>query len=1394
MAEVLEARALLSTTTPSNVVYPTIRYMIPPGEVAPLATASPQGFTPAQMRRAYGFDQISFNNGTIPGDGSGMTVAIVNAYHNPNIASDLRAFNQQFGLPDIVFTQVDQTGGTNFPATNGGWAGEIALDVQWVHAMAPRANILLVEANDATDTNMMIAVNYARNQPGVSVVSMSFGRGESFRDRSFDSRFTTPAGHVGITFVASSGDDGSPVNWPSSSANVVAIGGTALSADASGNWTGEVGWSGSGGGISAFVNQPNYQKGVVTQSTTRRTTPDVSMNASPATGVPVYDTFNNSVSQPWSIVGGTSASAPEWAGLLAIVNQGRAINGLNSLEGNTQTLPLLYSMAASNFRDIVTGTSIGAPNYSAGPGYDLVTGRGTPIANLVVNELVGSPPRLSFNRANLNESGGTITLTATLAGTPATGVSTTVALAFSGTAQLGTDYTASASQIVIPAGQTSASITLTGLTDSLFEGPETILVRVASGAGTAPAPISTTILDSDAPPTVSLSLNNDTLDEDGGTTTVTATLSKVTAINTTVNLAFSGTSVQGTGYAVSSSQIFIPAGQTSGTMTLTGVLDDVYAVDNTIVVDIDTVINGTESGTQQVTATIDDGDAPPEVLLLASPLSIPEYLGKSAITAKLSRLSGLSTTVAFNFSGTAVQGTDYTLSGSQIVVPPMQKTGSIFLLGEPDGLFGLNRTAIIDVATVTNGVESEPQQVTVTIQDGEPPPPVTLSIAPDTLSENGGTAVVTATLAKVWNEAATINLTFSGTATFGSDYTAPSQIVIPAGQLSASITLTGVDDNADELVETAVVDILSTVNARETTPQQVAVAITDTDPPTSQVNPLPAITPPSNFSVSWSASIAAVRYDVFMSDNGGPFVPLVTNTTQTSAFVAGQLDHTYAFYSVATDLDGQQQTFPTAAQATTYIDKLKAFPRTTLLEGLYLVGDQPAQVLRNGNQLTLVRPDASRSTGTVANDTAVNAVDWNLTATFDATRGTLTFSDNSVWQKVRELAGRWLTSALKETGIKQLGTTLTFINASGGTSAGRFLNGSEVIASDWGNLVGKLSAGGMRISWSNGAVWDLIPSIGGAWANSTAAPTQVQQLGNSLLFVDRVGGKSPGSFLGPDTVIATGWNVTGTFSGKSIKWSNGTTWTFQTLGGSVPNLGGLWDVSGQDSRILQTDTQMTLVNRNGGTSAARFLSSTVLVADGWGMQGIISGNTITWSNSIYGAVWTRLPSVGGPHVDQAARETGVNQLERALTLTDDQGRVSRGTIVNPTRMVETDGLLRGATITGANLLFDNGGPVWAAVGDLRGDWQLTVGGAPTYVAQSGASVLLMNELGGSLRGTFLNPSQLQVTPLGVANPQPVIVTVGTNQTLDFGNGVVWKKTPMNALDAVFADQNLWPSL
>ncbi len=350
-----------------------------------LLSANP--LTPAQVRQAYA-ENFNFNVGgkSFAADGSGQTIAIVIGGLDPYIANDLATFDRNFGLPAPPSFQNIYFQGAQYNESTSAML-ETAADVEWSHAIAPGANILLVQAASMNNPDLMAAVNYARQQPGVSVVSMSWGGAESSADHQYDSIFTTPAGHTGVTFVASSGDYGwfnssqktqIGVSWPASDPNVLSVGGTNLSVASDGTYLGETAWYDSGGGFSQLYSEPSYQSGV--QHTGVRTVPDVAYNSDSANGqgIWVYDTPGGG----WTGFLGTSAGAPQWAGLIAVADEGRHLAGLNPLDGPSQTLPAIYAFSSA-FRDVTVGSN----GYAATKGYDLVTGLGTPIAVTLAGDL-----------------------------------------------------------------------------------------------------------------------------------------------------------------------------------------------------------------------------------------------------------------------------------------------------------------------------------------------------------------------------------------------------------------------------------------------------------------------------------------------------------------------------------------------------------------------------------------------------------------------------------------------------------------------------------------------------------------------------------------------------------------------------------------------------------------------------------------------------------------------------------------------------------------------------------------------------------------------------------------------------------------------------------------------
>jgi subtilase family serine protease len=333
--------------------------MRPPIHIVPFVTVNPTGYTPAKIRHAYGFDLVT-------GTGTGQTIAIIEAYGSPTIQSDLNKFCTTFGIPTTTLSIYYPQG---VPPANTGWALETSLDVEWAHAIATGAKIVLVVAKSAISTDLLAAVDFAVGL-GAKQIAMSWGTpqfsGQSYYDYHFNK--------TGVTFTASSGDSSS-VFWPASSTYVVGVGGTHLVLDTVGNVTSETAWSSSGGGISLYVPKPVYQNGW--QSATKRTSPDVSYDADPATGVSVYMT-NYYGATGWLSCGGTSAGPPQWAALFALVNSGR-VGSVSS--PNTKLYSAGTANYAGNYRDIVSGYN---GKYYAVARYDYVTGLGSPRANSLV--------------------------------------------------------------------------------------------------------------------------------------------------------------------------------------------------------------------------------------------------------------------------------------------------------------------------------------------------------------------------------------------------------------------------------------------------------------------------------------------------------------------------------------------------------------------------------------------------------------------------------------------------------------------------------------------------------------------------------------------------------------------------------------------------------------------------------------------------------------------------------------------------------------------------------------------------------------------------------------------------------------------------------------------------
>lgn len=336
------------------------------------------------------------------------------------------------------------------------------------------------------------------------------------------------------------------------------------------------------------------------------------------------------------------------------------------------------------------------------------------------------PPSVSFSLASSSgsEMATSVTITVSLSG--ASSLATTVDYTVGGTATGGgTDHTLAAGTVTLSAGSTSQDLSFTVSNDALDEADETVVVTL-SNPGNANLGATTahtyTITDDDPAPTVTLGLSGSPMAEAAGVATLTATLSAASGLDVTVNLAFSGTATLTDDYTRSGRSIVISAGGTSGTVTLTAVQETLDEPAETIIVDIDTVTNGAESGTQQVTASITDDDPAPTVTLSLTGSPFAEAGGAATVTATLSAASGQDVTVTLALSGTAILATDYTASATAITIAASGTSGDVTLTAVQDTVDEPDETVVVDVDAVTNGVESGAQQVTATLADDDPTP------------------------------------------------------------------------------------------------------------------------------------------------------------------------------------------------------------------------------------------------------------------------------------------------------------------------------------------------------------------------------------------------------------------------------------------------------------------------------------------------------------------------------------------------------------------------------------------------------------------------------------------------------------------------------------------------
>ncbi|HEX7796518.1 MAG TPA: S53 family peptidase [Vicinamibacterales bacterium] len=327
--------------------------------------SGPSGKSPQQIQSTYG----------LTSGGTGI-IAIVDAFDYPTALNDFNKFSSQFGLPQEtgngnVF-QVKYATGVR-PTGNCGWAQEAALDIEWAHAMAPSATIMLVETASNSFADLLQGVDYAESH-GASQISMSWGGSEFSDEVNYEAAYFDK---LNVTYVAASGDTGGKTIYPGTSQYVVSAGGTSLPNN---SISSETAWSGSGGGPSKYIGRPSFQSVLPTSIggvdiTSSRAVPDISFDADPNTGVAVYDSTRCQGLSGWMVFGGTSVSSPAIAG---IINSANHQKGRNELQYVYVDGGYDGGSYYSNFHDVTVGS---AGSFNAGTHYDLVTGIGSSVGN-----------------------------------------------------------------------------------------------------------------------------------------------------------------------------------------------------------------------------------------------------------------------------------------------------------------------------------------------------------------------------------------------------------------------------------------------------------------------------------------------------------------------------------------------------------------------------------------------------------------------------------------------------------------------------------------------------------------------------------------------------------------------------------------------------------------------------------------------------------------------------------------------------------------------------------------------------------------------------------------------------------------------------------------------------
>lgn len=472
------------------------------------------------------------------------------------------------------------------------------------------------------------------------------------------------------------------------------------------------------------------------------------------------------------------------------------------------------------------------------------------------------------------------------------------------------------------------------------------------------------------------------------------------------------------------------------------------------------------------------------------------------------------------------------------------------------------------------------------------------------------------------------------------------------------------------------------------------------------------------------------------------------------------------------------------------------FDRPLPLAGTYFDKFGIAYVVQAGDDLRLRDSSGGNPFAKVADTTHIEVQGFEgIGAEFDPQGGTLIFDDGNVWRRVPALNGFWMDDNGDQVRIGQLSTDLE-VTLPGGARVAGVVNSSTQVTVN--GVQGSLSRDNQRIEFTNGDVWDMLPDIRGPHADSDKGigPDTIYQAGVPVKFVGDQGTVVNVHFIDFDTVAFDNGLFADIDRHNVLQMFNGSIADFSPISATGTNveIGGIYDVSGSGSgtaRIMQADGLLTIKENSLPKAEAHFVSATEVVNDQTNAHGTISGNTITWTN---GKIYTRVPDVSGPHLDQAGNETRVDQLERDLIFTTSAGVVTHGQILSQTQFVETDGAQRTGTISGDVLTFSDS-TVWTKLPDLRGNWIFGADGTPRRIEQAGASTQFFTGTATTFRGEFLSTNIIQTNVAqggGGFVTGTVVVDTNGNQSINFSNGTSWQRPAPQALDAVFADPRDWP--